>query len=650
MSRYQPLDPARIDWNAEIPKSHEYGDIYFSADGAIDETHHVFLQGNDLPQRWQDRAQFCIAETGFGTGLNFLYTLSQWLESAPADARLDYLSVEKHPLTRTDLQRALGAWPELKPLAEELLEHYPPLVHGLHQRRLFNGRVTLTLRFGDATEMFADLEGRHVDAWYLDSFAPRRNPDMWSDILFQQIARLSRPGATCATFTAAGMVKRSLQQAGFEAGTRPGFGRKRDMLTGRLVNTAESHSRQPWFQYPDVKINEKHAVIIGAGLAGCTAAHALAQRGWRITLIERHAEIAQEASGNHTGVVMPRLTADMSAAGRFYLSAFLHTTHWLNQLKKRDPALPWFQSGVLQLCDEQQQQRMHKLGLPQDVLEICDQEAASLHCGMETRSGGLFFPGGGWLEPPALCRWVLENQQDNISRLLEQSALSLNREEGKWRVSGADGSIANADTVIIANGYDAERLLSMDIFKLQKVRGQIAYLAATAETRGLKTPVCYDGYIIPAYKELHCTGATYDPGNDSAELETKSELEIIGKLKQELPLFEPASVQGGRVAFRTSSQDHLPVIGAVPDIDFYREHYSDLHHGRPPRRYPAAQYLPNLFISTGHGSRGLVSCPLAAEMIGDLLEDCTNRIESDLIHSGHPARYLIQQLKRQASP
>ena len=334
MSRYHPLVPAQIDWDRATPRCRHHQDIYFSQDGALDETRHVFLQGNQLPQRWQGHSRFCIAETGFGTGLNFLCSVSEWLRSAAADARLDYLAVEKHPLTRTDLRRAIGYWPSLAKPGAELLEQYPPLVHGLHQRRLMNGRVTLTLLFGDAAEMFADLEGRYVEAWYLDGFAPSKNPDMWTPTLFQHIARLSRPGASFATFSAAGAVRRGLQEAGFEVSTRPGFGRKRDMLSGRLVDAPEMHGRQPWFQYPEATITSKHAVVIGAGLAGCSVAHSLAQCGWRITIIERHAQVAQEASGNLAGVVMPRLTADMSAAGRFYLSAFLHTAHWLNQIKK----------------------------------------------------------------------------------------------------------------------------------------------------------------------------------------------------------------------------------------------------------------------------------------------------------------------------
>ena len=649
MARYQPLEPARIDWRGHTPHSGRYGDIYFSRDDAVAETRHVFLQGNELPRRWRERDRFCIGETGFGTGLNLLCTLEAWLADAPATARLEYISVEKHPLSRADLARALAAWPQFTPLADALLAHYPPLVHGLHRRELLDGRVGLTLLFGDAEVMLADLEGRHIDAWYLDGFAPRRNPDMWTEGLFRHIARLSRAGASCATFTAAGAVRRGLQQAGFEMATRPGFGRKRDMLSGQLITSPDAPSPQPWFRYPDIKVSQRRAVIIGAGLAGCTTAHALAERGWRITLIERHAQPAQEASGNLAGVVMPRLTADMSAAGRFYLSAFLHTSHWLNQLKQRDPDLPWFQSGVLQLCDERQCQRMQALGLPSEVLEICDRENASERCGVATKQGGLFFPGGGWLEPPALCRWLLQDQADHIECILNQSALSLERADGQWRIHGEHGEIAGAETLIIANGYDAERLLGTDIFRLQKVRGQIAYLPATETSRNLKTPVCYDGYVIPAHQGLHCTGATYDLNDASPTVNEESQQQLLTNLRKALPVFKGTAVDGGRVAFRTSTQDHLPLIGPVPDERVYHDHYAELHHGRPARRYRPADYWPDLFLNVGHGSRGLSSCPLASAIIAHTLDQSVPAAGMDIINATHPARFLIRRLKHTPS-
>jgi tRNA 5-methylaminomethyl-2-thiouridine biosynthesis bifunctional protein len=645
MPRYHPIEPAQLDWDETTPQSREHGDIYFSRDGGVAETHHVFLHGNQLPQRWQNTDSFTIAETGFGTGLNFLCAVDLFLKTAPAAARLQFISVEKQPLTHSDLQRALSSWPQFNTISSQLLDAYPPLVFGLHRREFFDSRITLTLLFGDATEMFSELHAS-VDAWFLDGFAPSKNPKMWNEALFKQVARLTRSGGSFATFTAAGVVRRGLKAVGFDVNTVTGFGRKREMLCGQLSNKPAITATQPWFQYPTAHPTEKRAIVIGGGLAGTTVSHALARRNWQVTLIERHAQLAQEASGNHSGVVLPRLSADMGSAGQFYLSAFLHTTQWLNELKRRDATLPWHASGVVQLEDEKEQARLQRLSLPKEIVEFCDAASATHHCGITTPSGGLFYPLAGWAEPPALCRWLINDQQQRITTVMQRQALRLHRENEAWQVIGPDGIIATAAVVIIANGHDAERLLDNETLTLHKVRGQIAYLPATAQSLMLKTPVCYEGYLIPAHQGLHCSGATYDVKDESGEIKEKDRDEIITALKKALPDFDAQPTTGGRVAFRTSTQDHLPLIGPAPDLDFYREHYHDLHHGKPAHRYPAAQYHPDLHITTGHGSRGLISCPMAAELIAATLNDEPLPLMENVMSAVHPARFVVRRLKQ----
>ena len=221
--------------------SESYGDTYWSLDGGLDETRHVFLSGNDLPARWQARERFAILETGFGTGLNFLCAWKLFRESAPAAARLHYLSVDKHPFRRDDLAALYRQWPELVPLGAELLERYPPLVQGFHRVHLDGGRVALTLLFGEAAQMLAQVEAR-VDAFFLDGFAPSRNPDMWSEALFAELGRLAAPGASFATYSAAGKVSRGMTAAGFAVEKKAGFGRKREMLCGRFGGMAEQET------------------------------------------------------------------------------------------------------------------------------------------------------------------------------------------------------------------------------------------------------------------------------------------------------------------------------------------------------------------------------------------------------------------------
>jgi len=650
MSRYQPITPARLDWQSDTPASRDFDDIYFNSDGGLAESRYVFLQANDLPQRWQGKKRFTIAETGFGSGLNFLATLALWQTSAADDATLHFISAEKHPLSRTDLDRALTAWPQLKPLADELINIYPPPLHGYHRGSLLGGRVTLTLLFGDACEMYGDLHSgidAGVDAWFLDGFAPAKNPAMWTAELFTQIARLSHDTTTFSTFTAAGVVRRGLQAAGFEIEKLPGFGRKREMIRGTFRGQKHPSSPLPWFELSNIAPPvAKTAVVIGAGLAGCSSAWALAKRGWHVTLIERHTRIAAEASGNHSGVVLPRLTADMSAEGRFYLSASLHTSQQLDSLKAHWPDLGWQRSGVVQQMSDHALDKLAALQLPEEIFTRLDRHAASAQAGTPLNNAAAFYPLAGWLDPAQLCQHLLQQGGDGISLITEQTAISLSRHASGWQISNRERVIASAEVVVLANGVDARRF-APDAFPLQKVRGQLAYLQAKSPDReSLKTPVCFDGYVIPAYQNQHTAGATYDPRDNATEIESGDQEAITAALRAALPHFEWGGVSGGRVAFRTASPDHLPLVGPVADEAFYRRHYIDLKHGRPARQFDNARYHPGLFVSSGHGSRGLTSCLLSAELIAAMNNHEPLPLPRDLVNALHPARFIVRQLRR----
>lgn len=230
---FSPLRPAELQWEAaDQPTSHEYGDVYFSREDGLAETGHVFLEGNRLEKRLAAAEGFVIGETGFGTGLNFLAAKALFERVAPPQATLHFLSVEKHPLRREDMQRALAAFPELAKHVEKLLEILPEATPGFHRRQM--GRVALTLLYGDVMEVLPQLEAK-VDAWFLDGFAPAKNPDLWQVDIYSEVARLSAEGATAATFTVAGAVQRGLKEVGFSVSKMRGFGRKREMLVAEKV-------------------------------------------------------------------------------------------------------------------------------------------------------------------------------------------------------------------------------------------------------------------------------------------------------------------------------------------------------------------------------------------------------------------------------
>ena len=233
--------PAKLEWRDGQPYASTFQDVYFSSDNGLLETDYVFLQGNALQSRWQtlNTPHFTIAETGFGTGLNFLSAIKLWLEVAPATAMLHYISTEKHPLSLQDLTSALALWPTLAEFSDHLLENYEKLLQGNQALDLFQNRVCLSLLVGDATTQLRQIHGA-VDAWFLDGFSPAKNPDMWQTELFQQMARLSAIGSTFATFTSAGHVRRNLAAAGFNTQKRAGFGKKREMLQGILMSKADA--------------------------------------------------------------------------------------------------------------------------------------------------------------------------------------------------------------------------------------------------------------------------------------------------------------------------------------------------------------------------------------------------------------------------
>ena len=224
------------------PYSTKFQDVYYSSDNGLLETDYVFLQGNHLSLRWQhlQNSTFTIIETGFGTGLNFLCAVQLWLKHAPQDATLRFISTEKYPLNLQEITQALQFWSELTDISTHFLAQYPTLNPQNKTISLFDKRVQLTLLIGDATENLFTLD-QAADAWFLDGFSPAKNPQMWQPALFTQMARLSNPTSTFATFTSAGAVKRGLQAAGFQVNKQAGFGKKREMLTGYFLGDSASN-------------------------------------------------------------------------------------------------------------------------------------------------------------------------------------------------------------------------------------------------------------------------------------------------------------------------------------------------------------------------------------------------------------------------
>jgi len=218
-----PEQPPILEWRDEtIPVSRQFDDPYFSLAGGLDETRHVFLRGNRLPERLCQG--FHIAELGFGTGLNLLATLL----AHRGPGHVYYTSFEAWPMPAPDIARALAAFPEVDEVAVPFLDQW-----ARGSRTLTFPNLTATVIIGDARETLPAWTGR-ADAWFLDGFSPAKNPQLWSPDLLAEVARHTAPGGSFATYTAAGHVRRALAEAGFAVTRQPGYGRKRHMSTGSL--------------------------------------------------------------------------------------------------------------------------------------------------------------------------------------------------------------------------------------------------------------------------------------------------------------------------------------------------------------------------------------------------------------------------------
>ncbi|MFJ3524138.1 bifunctional tRNA (5-methylaminomethyl-2-thiouridine)(34)-methyltransferase MnmD/FAD-dependent 5-carboxymethylaminomethyl-2-thiouridine(34) oxidoreductase MnmC [Pseudomonas sp. NPDC090203] len=652
------IQHAQIDWDERgNPHSRAFADVYFSTESGLDETRHVFLTQNQLHERFTALpadGRLVIGETGFGTGLNFLCAWQLFEACATPGARLQFVSVEKFPLSRADLERALTLWPELKTFADHLLAQYVAIHEGFQRLVFDGGRVMLTLLIGDALEMLPQLGGP-IDAWFLDGFAPAKNPEMWTPELFAELARLAAPGSTIGTFTSTGWVRRALNAAGFKMKRVPGIGHKWEVLRGSFIGWPEDvplATPKPWFARPTPVSGERKALVIGAGLAGCATASSLAARGWKVSLLERHGDLAQEASGNPQGVLYLKLSAHGTALSQLILSGFGHTRRLLERLER---GVDWDSCGVLQLAfDDKEGERQAQLGaaFSSDLLQVLGKDEAETKAGITLNSGGLFYPQGGWVHPPALCRH--QASDPDIQLLTHRDVVELRREGDLWQAFDGERLLDSAPVVVLAGAAEIKRFPASEGLPLKRIRGQITCLAQTPASTSLSTVVCAEGYVAPGRLGEHTLGASFDFKSDDLTPTTAEHLgnlellrEISPDLSQRLQADTlPAEQLEGRAAFRCTSPDYLPIVGPLADRAAFLEAYAVLR--KDARQVPdtPCPWLDGLYVNSGHGSRGLITAPLSGELIAAWLDNEPLPLPRSVAEACHPNRFVLRSLIR----
>jgi tRNA 5-methylaminomethyl-2-thiouridine biosynthesis bifunctional protein len=645
------IEPAELAFDSEgTPYSPAFGDVYHSADSGPGQARHVFVDGNDLPRRWAGARVFTILEIGFGLGLNFLATWREWRADPARCERLHFVSIEKHPFDRGALETLHLRYGEFAPLAEQLQQAWPPLVAGLHRLHFEGERLTLTLAFGDADLLTPRLRLR-ADAIYLDGFAPRRNPEMWSQQLMQRLARLARPGTTIATYSSAGMVRQGLEAAGFALEKSPGFGRKREMLRGSFA--PRWPSRRPRAAAPER--TSRHAIVIGAGLAGAAISERLARRGWQIDLIESRAMPAAAAPARYAGVFYPHISRDDCILSRAARNGFLYAVSRWRALEQAGRELAWARCGVLQLAGDRDRDQGIKATIAAQVypgvyVQYLEQSEAEIRVGCRLRSGGWWFSGGGWMRPQSLIAAQLAaagayaKGGPALTLHTGTAVHSITRSGEGWQAVAADGRlIAAAPVLVLANSNDLTRLAGI-AQTLQHIRGQISYVPAE-NVNAPQVVLTGRGYVLPANDGLVLTGSTYDRDNDDPEPQLQSHESNLLRLAQLLPDTLPgvnAATLEGAVGFRCVAPDRMPLVGAMPDVDVARAQKAALS-GAQLTDLPRS---PALYCASAYASRGLVWAGMAGEMLASLIEGEPLPLEGDLADALDPGRFVLRQARR----
>lgn len=672
--------PAELKWDKNVPLSSQHQDFYFSLVSGLEESRYVFLEANQLASRLandlQRSAPFTIAETGFGTGLNFLTVYQLWLSLEPPKRPLHFISVEKHPLRKEDLAECLRSWTELSPLSKQLIDAYPELIAGQHHLDFESGAVKLTLLFSDAVKAF-DETSFVCDCWFLDGFSPNKNPSMWSDALFKSIALHSYRETTFSTFTAASAVQKSLKSSGFEVSKRPGFGKKREMLAGKYNQAASfaDHSKAKWsydkpnpnHSAPQLKpkncsesIEDSFDVIVlGAGLAGITTARTLAKEGLKVVIVEQANIPVSGASGQAQLAMYAKLPSEANKITRFSTHSLMYAQRFYATHQSNSHSVKfWHQSGLIQLAwnskeQDKQARFVQNCSFPESFIKHVDSKECSIHSGLEIPYSGLWFPKCGWLDPAQYSGYMLDHEYIQTKYNSKVDEIRFDAVLGLWQVVCV-GQTLSAENLVIANSNHAKDFEQLKHLPSKPIRGQVSRIK-NKRLRSSKAILCGEGYLCPASDRWHSFGATFDLDNNTPEVTLSDQAENISTLNKWLPnwldnmIVEEALAQDSfqnTAGLRCTTPDYIPIVGPAPDYSAMIETFAGLRVGANSCNREFGHYLPNLYVNIGHGSKGLYTTPISAELIKSYICNSASPISEEQRLMLSPARFIIKHLKQ----
>ena len=681
MTKIVPSAPELSFQQDGTPYSKQFNDIYFDSESGYQQSEQVFIYGNNISNRLKKETnQFIIAETGFGTGLNFLLTLQAYHKIQQESThhklpKLHFISVEKYPLTKKQLIESLQALPQLKYFSGLLLAQYPNLAHDNESLEklsfnFFDDQVTLNIIIADATQGLSSINSQKnglVDAWYLDGFSPAKNPDMWSKTLFEQIGRLSKSQSTIATFTVAGFVKRQMQQVGFRTQKKAYIGNKEEMLTGVFQQNPNSNKG---YQLRSTITKPQHVSIIGGGIASACVALALTKQGIKVTLYCKDNSLAQGASSNAIGALYPLLHQQADDISLFYQQAFWRAKDVYNSVIEQGFDFPHQWCGLLEVAYKdslaKRQQKFTELATwPKDLIHRVDAKKASHLANVDLNCGGLFMPNAGWLSPQDAVKQIInaahtsgklrvENNilVSQIKPIPHNKAKSINSSHQKnWQLITNKGEF-DASVVVFCGGAEMIDFKWINQLPLSSVQGQVTSMKTNQNISDLSTVICHKGYLTPAHKNVHCIGATFNKDCKRTTAKPEEDQFNINMLSTCLPEltnktgWQTKDIVNSKSRLRCMTPDHMPMVGAIPDIAKHKAVYPHLAKDKNWKYNQEAPVIDNLYVMMGFGARGLCSAPLAADILTADLCGTPYPVDNEMLFNLSPNRFVIRDIIR----
>ena len=591
-----------VEWRNGLPHSLKYDDRFFQED-AIAEITNVFIEPNNLEERFQKNTKLTIGELGFGFGLNFFVTAKLWIDNKDTSQiqTLDYISIEEALPSKEQILQIIKSFPSLAEVGNYFLSVYLPMHNDMHRINLPKLKMRLTLVENKADSALKNLLGfknNQIDAWYLDGFDPGKNDSMWESSIAQHISLLSSDGATFGTFTAAGLVKRNFLKFGFQVSRVKGFGGKRHKLIGKKIANVKIQK---------LSSNEQQKIaVIGSGVAGSSAAYAAASYGAQVDVYEFGEEIASGTSSNPIAALYPRFSANNSPYAHLIAQSYFFADKLYAQFPNS-----YKQSGLLFSHSNNYQNEWIKsmVGLGRnDLFELLDQDQMEEEFGL--MSEGLKVKHGGYLFPRLLCKDLLEHS--SIKTYYNHCYEKFDQKGSKLSIQFSNqSSNIDYDALIIASGPGLLNLIP----NLKISKGQLVGLTGLKDMN-LNLPVNSEGYILPQLNGVTWIGSTHEREFVDMAPSITAGNELISRTEKNFQInlnTEKKMLMESR--FRMGSKDRLPVAGKI---------------------YPNK----NIFALGALGSRGFSLAPLLGEFIASQIHGAPNPISSGIALTLDPRRFI----------